>query len=89
MKLKRAKSKASTKTTIKHFSPKKVEDGILSFLIGGVANTDIEFGETNVSFEEKELFNRGLNFKKFDFNGIHFNLANKDEKQMTITYLFH
>lgn len=68
---------------------RKVEDGILMYLQGGTPNTDIEFGETNVSFRDKNMFTRGMGFKNFSINGVHYKQAAKDEKNMTITFLFH
>jgi hypothetical protein len=70
-------------------SRKKVEDGILTYLQGGICTTDLEFGEAEVKFKDKVLFHRGLGFKTFSLNGVSYTQATKDESKLTITYLFH
>ena len=82
-------SRITKQPATKKLNRRKVEDGILTYLQGGVPSTDIEFGEMNVNFRDRKMFDRGLGFKAFSMNGVDYKQAAKDEKTMTITFLFH
>jgi co-chaperonin GroES (HSP10) len=74
----------------KRHSRKKVEEGILLYLKGGKVNSDMEFGETEVRFQDRVLFDKyAKTFKDFLLDGVRYIQASSDEKKMTITYLFH
>ena len=82
-------ARANIKRSTRRLGRKKVEDGILTYLQGGVATTDVEFGEVSIKFRDKSLYQRGLGFKTFSINGVNYNQACNAEHEMTITYLFH
>lgn len=74
----------------KKLNRKKVEDGVLVYLKGGIATVDVEFGEVEVKFRDRGLFHRcQKSFRVFIMNDVHYTQASSDEKKMTITYLFH
>lgn len=83
--------KRKTKTPVKKkLNQKQVEDGVLVYLQGGVATSDVEFGEVEVKFKDRGLFERARkSFREFDMSNIHFTQASSDQPKMTITYLFH
>ncbi|MDP2692705.1 MAG: hypothetical protein Q8O88_03655 [bacterium] len=83
------KKHTNNKPVSKKLDKKKVEDIALTYHQGGIANADVEFGEVEVKFSKRPLFQRGLNFREFIIGGIRYTLAAKDEKHLTITYLFH
>lgn len=83
------KKHINKKPATKKLDRKKVEDIVLTYHQGAVATADIEFGEVEVKFSNRPLFYRGLKFREFIIGGIRYALAAKDEKHLTITYLFH
>jgi hypothetical protein len=69
---------------------RRVEDSLLVMLQGGKAvETDVDFGQADIKFNNIAMYERGRKFQKFTSSGIKFEQAGFDEKNRVISYLFH